>query len=114
MPLFHQNVGRERRLTQTLHTGKYRYLPLQLLLKLKSCVSFRTSLHALAYDMFLKLSCILISSPDTLCSGKWVGIFPVTKEVFISINAHVDKCPCPFIRQKSQFKCLCAHVCSFF
>lgn len=28
MPLFHQNVGRERRLTQTLHTGKYRYLPL--------------------------------------------------------------------------------------
>lgn len=28
MPLFHQNVGRERRLTQTLHTGKYRYLQL--------------------------------------------------------------------------------------
>lgn len=28
-----------------------------------------SSLHALAYDMFLKSSCILISSPDTLCSG---------------------------------------------
>lgn len=69
MPLFHQNVGRERRLTQTLHTGKYRYLPLFIIIAEVEELRSVSSLHALAYDMFLKLSCILISSPDTLCSG---------------------------------------------
>lgn len=70
MPLFHQNVGRERRLTQTLHTGKYRYLPLifTIIAEVEELRSV-SSLRALAYDMFLKLSCILISSPDTLFSG---------------------------------------------
>lgn len=69
MPLFHQNVGRERRLTQTLHTGKYRYLSLFTIIAEVEELRSVSSLHALAYDMFLKLSCILISSPDTLCSG---------------------------------------------